>query len=111
MAGQLLRHDQRRDLVEVDAAIGLGDVGAQQAELAAFPDQLALQLPVFLLEPLVGRHYLAGDELRCRLPNEPMLLGDLLGGHHRRRGGLFDQPRTAPCRRLTRRACHVVSPQ
>ena len=93
--GNLLGDDQRRDLVEVDAAVRLGNVGAEQAQAAALLDQLAIERPLLLLEPLVGRQHLAVDELRGRLPNQLVLVGDLLRRHHGRRIGLLNQPRAA----------------
>jgi hypothetical protein len=48
-----------------------------------FCDQLAVERPVLLLEPFDDGQHFAVDELGRRLADEPVLLGQLLGRHHR----------------------------
>ena len=53
------------DLVELDAAVRLGDVDAEQAELAAARcTSVARQRPVLLLEPIERRQHLAARRTR-----------------------------------------------
>src|SRR5687767_1531274 len=108
MCGDALGHNQRGDLVEIDAAVLLRNVGAQQAEAAAFLHQLSLQGPVFLLQAIVDRYHLAVDELRRRLPDQFVFLGQLFGSHHRGRIGLPNQPCAAFYCRFARYARHTL---
>ena len=86
---------QRGDLVEVEAAVGLRHVDAEQAELAAAFDQPARDGPVVLFEPVeLGQHLLV-DELPRRVPDQPMLVGETLRRQHLRGVGRFDEPGAA----------------
>ena len=90
----VLGDDQRRDAVEVDAAIGHRHVHAEQSELAAPLDQQSRRGPVLLLQSIErGQHFLLG-ELGHRFGDEPMLLGPSFG---RERGGWrrLEQPRAS----------------
>ena len=51
-AGDVLDHDERRRLVEIEAAVLLGDRDAEEAELTGAADQRPRELPVLRLEPL-----------------------------------------------------------
>ena len=75
--------DDRRDLVQLHAAVLLGHVGAEQAELTAAPDERARERPVLLLEPLEHRQHLVGDELVSRLADQPVLVAQPLGREDR----------------------------
>ncbi len=107
--GDALGDDERGDLVEIDTAIGFRNVGAKQAKLAALPDQLPRNRPFLLLQAVVGGHHFVVDELRGGLLNQPMLLGELFGRHHRRRISRIDQPRATLHCRLACCRCHKVS--
>ena len=63
VARELLRDDERGDLVEIDAAVLFRHVGAEQAERTALGEQLAIERPVLLLEAVLGRQHLVVDEL------------------------------------------------
>ena len=53
-----------------------------------------------LLQPFGVRQDFLLDELRRRLADQPVFLGQLVRRHHRRRIGLLDQPRAALCHLL-----------
>src|SRR4029453_18558525 len=82
------------------------DVDAEQPELAALEDEVAIERPVLLLEAFIQRIHLALDELAGGLANEPVLVGDLLGRHHVTRTRLLDQPRPTLYRHAARYARH-----
>ena len=91
-ARHLLAHDHRGHFVEAEAAIRLGDVGAEQPELAAPLQQLARERPLFLLETIeLGQHLVVDKGLR-RLSDEAMFGGQALGGEHGVRVCILDQP-------------------
>ena len=89
---QLLADDDRRHLVEADAAVDLGDVDAEQTEIAAAAHQFARERPVLLFEPIELWHHLVVDELPRRLADQAMFLGQAF----RREDGVgvrrFEQP-------------------
>ena len=97
-------HDDRGGLVELDAAVGLRDVGAHQPELTRATDQAARQVPVLRFELVVVRHDLLGDELLGGLIDEPVLVGESFGGEDRAGRGLLEEP--GPSGDAGRRRCH-----
>ena len=69
--------DGRAGLVQRQAPVGLRHVGAEQAQLAGAAQQLAGQIPVLRLQPVVLPGDLVGELLRRPL-NQPVLLGHAL---------------------------------
>ena len=95
-AGDVLGDDQRRDLVELDAAVHLGHVDAQQAQLAASAQERAGEVPVLLLEAFDRRHHLGRGELLGRLRDEAMVVGHPLGREGRPRPSSIRSARHPP---------------
>ena len=83
--GHALADDDRRRLVELNAAIFLGYVDAENPELPAALDEAARESPILLLEPLEDRQHFSVDEVGDRLADHPMLVGESLG----REGGAW----------------------
>ena len=71
--------DDGRGLVEADTAERLGDIGTEQADLAAAPDERPRQRPVLLLEPRQRRKDFRRHQLVGRLRDQPVLVAQLLG--------------------------------
>ena len=83
--------DDRRDLVQFHAAVLLGHVSAEQAELTAAPHQRSRERPVLLLEPLEHWQHLVHDELDSRLADQPVFIAQPLGREDRL-ARVFNQP-------------------
>ena len=96
--GDVLGHDERRHLVELDTAIGFRHVDAQQAQLTTSAQQPAGEIPVLLLEPIDGRHDFRRGELLGGLRDEPVIVGHALGRERTVRPRRFNQPGAAACR-------------
>ena len=97
-----LSDDQRRRLVQRDAAERLGHIGPEQPELAASPDQVARQRPVLCLQLVEDRQHFVVDEVLGRPADQPVLLAQPLGREHRCRIDFLGQPGSAAdcrCRR------------
>ena len=75
----LLADDERADLVETDAAVGLRHVDAEQAEVAAALHQPSRELPVLLFQLVEDRQDFVLHELLRRPSDQPMFVGELLG--------------------------------
>ena len=90
-----LADDDRRHLVEIEAAVRFGHVGRQQAQLAAALPERPGQRPVLLLEPIERRQDLLVDELLGGLADHPLLVVQPLAREHAVRRRFFDQPRPA----------------
>jgi hypothetical protein len=87
--------EQRGDLVEVEASVGLRHVDAEQPELAAALDQPSREIPVVLFEPAELGQHLLFDELLGGVPDQPMLVGDAFRRQHLPAVGRLDQPGAA----------------
>ena len=71
--------DDGRGLVEIDAAELLGDVGADQPEIAAAFDQIARDVPVLRFERVERAASLpASMKSQRRARDQPMLVGQAL---------------------------------
>ena len=89
--------EERRHLVEVDAAVGFRHVHAEQPELAASLEEPARDGPVVLFEAVERRQHLLIDELLRGAANQPVLVREPFGRQDLARVGRLD--RATPRRR------------
>ena len=80
VAGRLLGDQAARDLVEAEAAVLLGHLDAQQAQLARLAQELAGGLVLEGEDLGKARHHLLLHELFRGLADHPLLFGEVLGG-------------------------------
>ena len=84
--------DQRAArLIEPKAAIFFGNVGADQAEVGSFLDQLAREFPVVLFKFVDARDDFVVDKLARRLGNHAMLFGEIFRRENFLRGAVLNQ--------------------
>ena len=76
VAGLRFGHQHGGDLVESQASVLLGDVHAQQAQVAGLGEQLAQERVVLLLQPIDQRHHFASHELVAGAEELPLLSGE-----------------------------------
>ena len=77
-AGDAFDDDERRRLVEVQAAVLLGHAMPSRPRSAHRCQQVARERPVLVLETIEVRQHLVADELFGRLRDQPMLVGQFL---------------------------------
>ena len=104
--GDLLRDDERRDLVERQTAVFLGDVDRHQAERRALAEKLDEDRPVLLLQLGLGGQDLVRDEVLGRRGDHPVFFGEIFGCEDVGRSVLLDQKAPTLRNRLRRRFEH-----
>ena len=79
LVARLLAHDEGRDRVEGEAAVGLGNLDGEQAQLARLLQQAGREAVLLLLDAGGNREDLLLHELLGHLRNHAVLLGEVLG--------------------------------
>ena len=94
-SGEPLADENRGHFIELDAAVRLRDVDAQEPELAAALHERPGEGPVLLLEPIELRQDLLDDEFFGGLADHALFVGELLWREHGVGIGWLEQPRAA----------------
>src|SRR5687768_255393 len=104
-ARRVAADDERGGFTEPDAAIFVGRVDTEQAQLASPSQQLTREGPVFLLEPVDGGDDLLFRKLARSLRDHAMLVSETLRRQHGRGIARLEQP----CRALMCKCrCHAT---